>query len=148
MVSLWQRHGSLRPVPEPLPTPVVWAGAFAGSLVVVAVLRATVGLGSPLVALTTFGVLTTVLGLSGRAGAAPGTAGLCWLFHNSFAVAPQGELSWNGSMEVARLGLFLGLSLLGTSVARAADAAGAYQRLTTQAAVRGSASDPGKPALE
>ncbi|MGW8379767.1 hypothetical protein [Streptomyces sp. ODS28] len=126
---LWHRRSTRRPVPEPLPSPVVWAGATAGSI---AVLLGVGLLGEPLrqvVALVVFCLLAAALGLRGRALAAPGTATVCWGFYNSFLVVPLGELSWSGLEDARRLGLLLVLSLLGTCIARAAHAAAAYRQL-------------------
>ncbi|MGP3982846.1 hypothetical protein [Streptomyces sp. KR80] len=136
ILPLWYRHGTTGPVPDPVPSPLVWAAALTGSLVILLVLGVTGGLHRSLLALATFGALAVILGLCGRAVAAPGTAAVCWLLYNGFVVVPQGELSWNGPVDATRLGLLIGLALLGTGIARVADAVGAYRRITPHATGR------------
>ncbi|HET9382305.1 MAG TPA: hypothetical protein VFP69_15940 [Streptomyces sp.] len=119
-----------RPVPEPVATPFVWAGAFVGSLVLVTVLGAAGGLASSSVALVALSLLAVVLGLPARFQAAPGIAVVCWMFLNNFAVAPRGRLSWDGHPDAARFAVLLVAAVLGTVVARIAHARGAHHRTT------------------
>jgi hypothetical protein len=124
------RTTPVEPVPEPVTTPFVWAAAFAGAFLVMAVLGTAGGLSSSSVALGALCALAVLLGLPARFRAAPGTAAVCWLFLNGYAVAPRGELAWQGNPDVARLGLLFAATVLGTAVARVANAIGAHHRVT------------------
>lgn len=121
-------HGA-RPVPQPAPTPLVWAGAFAGALGLVALTNALVGTGRPSLALTALSVLAALLGLWARFSAAPGTALLCWLFLNAFAIPPAGTVTWAGSRDTVWLGCLLAAALVGTVLARVLNARAAYRRI-------------------
>ncbi|MFF9806589.1 hypothetical protein ACF1G5_15900 [Streptomyces coeruleorubidus] len=126
----WRPLGTgARPVPSPVATPLVWAGAFGGALVLVAVLNTVVGTGHPGLALLALSLLAAVLGLCARFTAAPGTAVLCWLFLNGFAIPPAGTLTWAGPRDTTWLACLLTASLVGTSLARLAHARAAYRRL-------------------
>ncbi|MBQ0826998.1 hypothetical protein [Streptomyces tagetis] len=120
-----------RPVPRPVADPLVWAGAFGGALVLVEVLNGTVGSGRPDLALAALSLLAAVLGLCARFTAAPGTALLCWLSLNGFAVPPAGSVSWVVGRDGVWLACLLGAALVGTALARLAHARAAYRRLTT-----------------
>ncbi|GGX14159.1 hypothetical protein [Streptomyces lomondensis] len=121
-----------RPVPRPVATPLVWAGAFGGALVLVALLNAVVGTDRPGLALTALSLLAAVLGLCARFTAAPGTAVLCWLFLNAFAIPPAGTLTWAGHRDTTWLACLLTATLLGTTLARLAHARAAYRRLAPE----------------
>ncbi|MFG2026467.1 hypothetical protein [Streptomyces sp. NPDC048825] len=123
------RTPTVRPVPEPVATGFVWMAAFAGSCLLVAVLGAVGGLSSPSLALGALCGLAVLLGLPARFRAAPGIALVCWLFLNNFAIAPRGELSWDG-LDAARLVLLLAAAFLGTVLARIMHARGAHHRVT------------------
>ncbi|GAA4823731.1 hypothetical protein [Streptomyces ziwulingensis] len=128
----WVPLGSgARPVPRPVAAPLVWAAAFAGALVLVAFLNTTVGIGRPGVALPALSLLAAVLGLCARFTAAPGTAVLCWLSLNGFAVPPAGVLTWAGARDAGWLACLLAAALVGTALARVVHARAAYRRLTT-----------------
>ncbi len=86
-----------RPVPQPVATPLVWAGAVAGAPMVVVLLGTVAGPGRPGLTLTALSLLAAALGGCARFTAAPGTTVLCWLFLNGFAVPPTGTLTWTGS---------------------------------------------------
>ncbi|MEW2493671.1 hypothetical protein AB0942_08990 [Streptomyces nodosus] len=120
-----------RPVPQPVATPLVWAGAFGGGLALVALLNAVVGPGRPLLALIALSVLAAVLSGCARFTAAPGTAVLCWLFLNGFAIPPEGTLTWAVRRDGWWLACLLGAALIGTALARLVTAHAAYRRLTT-----------------
>ncbi|MFE9771015.1 hypothetical protein ACFYOV_04880 [Streptomyces sp. NPDC005931] len=120
-----------RPVPQPLTTPLVWSGAFGGALALVALLNALVGTDRPGLALTALSLLAALLGVRSRFAAAPGTAVLCWLFLNGFAIPPAGVLSWAAPRDTFWLACLLGATLLGTTLSRLAHARAAYHRLTT-----------------
>ncbi|KND34597.1 hypothetical protein [Streptomyces acidiscabies] len=122
--------GGVRPVPQPVATPLVWAGAFAGALLLVGVLNTTVGMDRPHLALLALSALAAVLGLCARFTAAPGTAALCWLFLNGFAIPPAGTLSWAVSRDALWLACLLGAALAGTALARVVDARAAYRRVS------------------
>ncbi|GAB2853396.1 hypothetical protein GCM10027074_20470 [Streptomyces deserti] len=124
------RGSGVRPVPEPVATPFVWAAAFAGSALMVVALGAAGPLAGSAVALGALCGLAALLGLPARFRAAPGIAVVCWLFLNAFTVAPRGELSWQGRPDVARIILLLGAALVGTLVARIVHAIGAHRRVT------------------
>ncbi|GAB2713659.1 hypothetical protein [Streptomyces bullii] len=119
-----------RPVPHPVATPLVWATAFGGALVLVALKNALVGPAQPGFALAALSLLAALLGMHARFVAAPGTALLCWLFLNGFAVPPVGTLSWIGHRDTFWLGCLLTAALLGTALARLAHARAAYRRVT------------------
>ncbi|MEU0722786.1 hypothetical protein [Streptomyces sp. NPDC006140] len=119
-----------RPIPEPVPTPFVWAGAFAGALLTVGVLSAVNGFADALHALLVLCALAALLGVCARFAAAPGTGAVCWLFLNGFAVPPHGELTWQGYPDVGRLVFLTAAALLGTVTARLVSARGAYRRIT------------------
>lgn len=130
MVEWRPLRPAVRPVPEPVPTPFVWGAAFVGALLTVGVLSAANGLADPLHALLVLCVLAALLGVCARFVAAPGTAAVCWLFLNGFAVPPHGELAWQGSPDAGRLTFLMLAALLGTVIARLVNARGAYRRIT------------------
>ncbi|MFI1753945.1 hypothetical protein [Streptomyces sp. NPDC020571] len=128
----WVPLGSgARPVPRPVAAPLVWAGAFGGALLLVALLNGTVGVGRPGLALVALSLLAAALGLCARFTAAPGTAVLCWLSLNGFAIPPAGTLTWTGRRDAVWLACLLGAALVGTALARLVHARAAYRRLTT-----------------
>ncbi|GAA4973283.1 MULTISPECIES: hypothetical protein [Streptomyces] len=128
----WVPLGSgARPVPRPVAAPLVWAGAFGGALLLVALLNGIVGAGRPGLALVALSLLAAVLGLCARFTAAPGTAVLCWLSLNGFAIPPAGTLTWAGRRDTVWLACLLGAALVGTALARLVHARAAYRRLTT-----------------
>ncbi|MFJ7036518.1 hypothetical protein ACIQVQ_08185 [Streptomyces rochei] len=120
-----------RPVPRPVAAPLVWAGAFAGALALVALVNGTVGYGRPGLALALLSLLAALLGVCARFTAAPGTALLCWLSLNGFAIPPAGVLTWAGRRDAFWLACLLAAALVGTALARLAHAWAAYRRLTT-----------------
>ncbi|MFJ8989087.1 hypothetical protein ACIRQH_01690 [Streptomyces sp. NPDC102279] len=124
-----------RPVPRPASTSLVWATAFVGALVLVAVLNTTVGTDRPGLALTALSLLAVVLGFPASFTAAPGTALLCWLFLNGFAVPPAGTFSWIGHRDTFWLACLLSAALIGTTLARLAHARAAYSRLPAATAL-------------
>ncbi|MEU6845305.1 hypothetical protein ABZ930_25850 [Streptomyces sp. NPDC046716] len=119
-----------RPVPRPVATPLVWAAACATALLFVVLLNSVAGQTRPLLALTVLSVLATLLGFFARFTAAPGTAVLCWLFLNGFAIPPTGTLSWTADRDSLWLTCLLGATLVGTTAARLAHARAAYHSLT------------------
>lgn len=126
-----------RPVPRPVATPLVWAAAFGGALLLVATLNTLVGPDRPALALTALSLLAAVLGGRSRFTAAPGTAALCWLFLNAFAIPPLGTLSWAGHRDTFWLSCLLAAALIGTAVARLAHARAAYRRIAAGAGPAG-----------
>ncbi|MEU4660109.1 hypothetical protein AB0G32_40320 [Streptomyces sp. NPDC023723] len=120
-----------RPVPQPVAAPLVWTGAFGGALVLVALLNSVVGPGRPGLALSVLSLLAAVLGLCARFTAAPGTAVLCWLSLNGFAIPPAGTLTWAGARDAAWLTCLFAAALAGTALARVRHARAAYRRLAT-----------------
>jgi hypothetical protein len=126
----WKPWGTgARPVPQPVATPLVWAGAGVGALVLVALLNTVVGPEQPELALTALSLLAALLGLCARFTAAPGTALLCWLFLNGFAIPPAGVLTWAGHRDTTWLACLLTAALIGTALARLVHARAAYRRL-------------------
>ncbi|CAM5564109.1 hypothetical protein [Streptomyces aurantiogriseus] len=119
-----------RPVPRPVATPLVWVAAFSGALVLVALLNALVGTDQPELALTALSLLAALLGLCARFTAAPGTAVLCWLFLNGFAIPPAGTLTWAGHRDTFWLACLLAAALVGTALARLVHARAAYRRIS------------------
>ncbi|MFE0457267.1 hypothetical protein ACFW2D_39490 [Streptomyces sp. NPDC058914] len=140
MIEWMPRGTGARPVPQPVATPLVWAGAFGGALVLVALLNILVGTDRPGFALTALSLLAAVLGLCARFTAAPGTAVLCWLFLNGFAIPPAGTLTWAGPRDTFWLGCLLTAALVGTALARLVHARAAHRRLATGAT---DTTDPG-----
>ncbi|WP_395576454.1 hypothetical protein [Streptomyces sp. BK79] len=126
-----------RPVPRPVAAPLVWAAAFGGALALVALLNGIVGLGRPGFALAVLSLLAALLGLCARFTAAPGTALLCWLSLNGFAIPPAGTLTWASRRDALWLACLLGAALVGTALARLAHARAAYRRLTTATGTEG-----------
>ncbi|MFD7408978.1 hypothetical protein ACFV7R_41530 [Streptomyces sp. NPDC059866] len=124
------RTAALRPVPEPMATPFVWAAACAGAFVLAVVLSTLSGPSAPSVALAVLCGFAALLGLPAPFTAAPGTALVCWLFLNGFLITPRGELTWQGHPDAARMGLLLTAAVLGTLVARLINAVGAHHRTT------------------
>ncbi|WP_333736205.1 hypothetical protein [Streptomyces sp. IBSBF 2806] len=129
-----------RPVPQPVATPVVWASAFCGALILVAVHNTLVGWDRPGWALAAVSLLAALLGLCARFAAAPGTAVLCWLTLNGFAVPPAGTLTWTGRRDTFWLTCLCCAALVGTVLARIVQARAAYRRIAAEAAPP--ASDP------
>jgi uncharacterized membrane protein (UPF0136 family) len=126
----WKPWGTgARPVPQPVATPLVWAGAGVGALVLVALLNTVVGPEQPELALTALSLLAALLGLCARFTAAPGTALLCWLFLNGFAIPPAGVLTWAGHRDTTWLACLLTAALIGTALARLVHARAASRRL-------------------
>ncbi|MFJ3621840.1 hypothetical protein ACIPSH_27370 [Streptomyces iakyrus] len=126
----WKPLGTgARPVPQPVATPLVWSGAGVGALVLVALLNTVVGPDRTELALPALSLLAAVLGLCARFTAAPGTALLCWLFLNGFAIPPAGVLTWAGHRDTTWLACLLTATLIGTAVARLVHARAAYRRL-------------------
>jgi len=125
-----------RPVPEPVSTTLVWSAAFAGSLLLVAAVNALIGPGRPALALAVLSLLASLLGWCARFAAAPGTAVLCWLFLNGFAIPPAGTLSWSGQRDTFWLTCLLTAALTGTTLSRLGHARAAYRRV---AAMNGTA---------
>jgi uncharacterized membrane protein (UPF0136 family) len=115
----------------------VWAAAFGGALALVALLNVIVGSGRPGFALAVLSLLAALLGLCARFTAAPGTALLCWLSLNGFAIPPAGTLTWAGRRDALWLACLLGAALVGTALARLVHARAAYRRLTTATGTEG-----------
>jgi hypothetical protein len=109
---------------------LVWAAAFGGALVVVALLNSLVGTDRPELALTALSLLSALLSLGARITPAPGTAVLCWLMLNGFAVPPAGVLTWAGSRDMFWLTCLCAAALGGTVLARLVHARAAYRRIT------------------
>lgn len=135
MVEWVSLRTGARPVPEPASTALVWSAAFAGSLLLVAAVNALIGPGRPALALAVLSLLASLLGWCARFAAAPGTAALCWLFLNGFAIPPAGTLSWSVQRDTLWICCLLAAALAGTALARLGHARAAYRRLATTSAV-------------
>ncbi|MET7737054.1 hypothetical protein ABZT02_37835 [Streptomyces sp. NPDC005402] len=129
MVEWVSLRAGARPVPEPASTALVWFAAFGGALLLVASVNAVIGPGRPALALAVLSVLASLLGWCARFTAAPGTAVLCWLFLNGFAIPPAGTLSWSVRRDAFWLSCLLAAALAGTALARLGHARAAYRRL-------------------
>ncbi|WAZ24234.1 hypothetical protein STRCI_005636 [Streptomyces cinnabarinus] len=121
-----------RPVPRPVATPLVWAAASGSALLLVVLLNALVGIGRPALALAALSLLAALSGLRAHFAAAPGTAVLCWLFLNGFAIPPAGTLTWAAPRDALWLTCLLAATLLGTTLARLHHAHAAYRRVTPE----------------
>ncbi|MGW6840000.1 DUF4118 domain-containing protein [Streptomyces sp. NPDC054958] len=127
----WKRISSgVRPVPSPAATGSVWAAAAVAAVALVAVLNLLDGPDDPTVDLLALSLAVAVVSRGARLTAAPGTALLCWLVLNFFAIAPVGELSWETPYDVVRLVCLLAAAGTGTVVARLVHARAAHHRLT------------------
>lgn len=141
MVEWVSLRSGARPVPEPASTALVWSAAFGGALLLVAAVNAVIGPGRPVLALAVLSVLASLLGWCARFTAAPGTALLCWLFLNGFAIPPAGVLSWSVQRDTFWLCCLLTAALAGTALSRLGHARAAYRRLSVTAGTP-SATDP------
>ncbi|MER8155288.1 hypothetical protein [Streptomyces sp. NPDC094472] len=127
----WRRlSAGIRPVPDPVATPVIWGGAFLGALVLVVTLNFLGGHGRPVFALIGLSLLAALLGLCARFVAAPGIAALCWLFLNGFAIPPAGRLSWAGDRDTGWIACLLAAAVAGTALARIVNARAGYRRIS------------------
>ncbi|MFG2574148.1 hypothetical protein [Streptomyces sp. NPDC048481] len=133
-----------RPVPQPVANPVVWVTAFGGASLLVAAHNALVGSDRPGWALAAVSLLAALLGLCARFTAAPGTAVLCWLILNGFAVPPAGTLTWTGPRDTFWLTCLCSAALVGTVLARVVHARAAYRRVAGRAAPPASELDDGR----
>ncbi|MDQ0579493.1 hypothetical protein [Streptomyces rishiriensis] len=140
MIEWVSLRAGARPVPQPVATPLVWATAFGSALVLVAVHNLLVGADRPGFALAALSFLAALLGLCARFTAAPGTAVLCWLILNGFAVPPVGTLSWAGHRDTFWLTCLCAAALGGTVLARIVQARAAYRRIAAEVATP--ATDP------
>ncbi|MFE6161529.1 hypothetical protein ACFQ7F_21755 [Streptomyces sp. NPDC056486] len=120
----------VRVVPEPVATPYIWTGAYAGAFALVTVLDLLGALDRTGLALAALSVLAALLGVRGRFVAAPGTALLCWMLLNFFAAHPIGEISWAGHRDPEWMGCLLAAALIGTTAGRVLHARAAYRRIS------------------
>ncbi|MEU6084441.1 hypothetical protein [Streptomyces sp. NPDC047108] len=132
-----------RPVPQPVATPLVWAAAFGGALVLVAVLNTVAGGDRPELVLAALSLMACLLGSYARFTAAPGTALLCWLFLNGFGIPPLGTLTWAAQRDAFWLACLLTATLVGTALARVIHARAAYHRLIARGGAGATGRDGG-----
>ncbi|WP_217238213.1 hypothetical protein [Streptomyces sp. AC555_RSS877] len=130
MIQLVSLRVGARPVPQPVATPLVWVTAFVGALTLVALHNTLIGLDRPAPALAALSLLAALLGVYARFAAAPGTAVLCWLILNGFAIPPVGTLTWAGHRDTFWLACLCAAALVGTVLARIVHARAAYRRIT------------------
>ncbi|WP_155056631.1 hypothetical protein [Streptomyces blattellae] len=142
MIEWVSLSAEARPVPRPVATAWVWATAFGGALTLVALHNALIGPDRPGPALAALSLLAALLGLCARFTAAPGTAVLCWLFLNGFAIPPAGTLTWASHRDTFWLTCLFAAALLGTALARIHHARAAYRRVTVKAAVASTEPEP------
>jgi hypothetical protein len=127
----WKPIGSgPRPVPEPAATPSVWAVTSAAALALVSALNFLDHQGDPTLDLIALSVIAALVSTGARLTAAPGTAVLCWVILNGFAIPPMGRLTWAAPHDAGRLACLLAAAVIGTAVARLARACAAYRKLT------------------
>lgn len=119
-----------RVVPEPVATPFIWTGACSGAFAMVMVLDLLGALDRTGLALAALSVLAALLGVRGRFAAAPGTALVCWMLLNVFAIHPTGEITWAGHRDPEWMGCLLAAALIGTAAGRILHARAAYRRLS------------------
>ncbi|MDA3647058.1 hypothetical protein LZ318_13650 [Saccharopolyspora indica] len=77
--------------------------------------------GEPTAALTVLGLVT--FAYAGAIRNLPGalaTAVVCWMLLNSFVIHVRGELIWEGSADLVRLGVLGGAAVVGTACGWAA----------------------------
>ncbi|MFH8371483.1 hypothetical protein [Streptomyces sp. NPDC018031] len=120
-------HGP-RPVPHPAATPSIWGVVSAAALAVVTAFNFLDRQGDPTFDLIALSVIAALVSTGARLAAAPGTALLCWLILNGFAIPPMGRLTWVASHDLGRLVCLLTAAVVGTAVARLAHARAAYRR--------------------
>ncbi|MGY0489960.1 hypothetical protein [Streptomyces sp. WG-D5] len=130
-----------RPVPRPVATPLVWAAAGTTALLLAALVNVLLGPGRPWLALTALALLATALGFWARFTAAPGTALLCWLFLNGFAIPPAGTWDWIAHRDPLWLTCLLAAALFGTMIARVTHARAAYRTVYAAPAPRSALGD-------
>lgn len=134
MIEWVSLSAEARPVPRPVATRWVWATACCGALSLVALHNTLMGPDRPGPALAALSLLAALLGLCARFTAAPGTALLCWLFLNGFAIPPAGTLTWAAPRDTFWLTCLFTAALVGTATARLHHARAAYRRVTVQGA--------------
>ncbi|MEU9860644.1 hypothetical protein AB0D99_07210 [Streptomyces sp. NPDC047971] len=122
--------GGPRPVPGPAATPSVWAVTSAGALALVTAFNLLDHQGDPTLDLIALSVIAALVSTGARLTAAPGTALLCWVILNGFAIPPMGRLSWTAPHDAGRLACLFAAAVIGTAAARLAHARAAYRRLT------------------
>ncbi|MGA4837457.1 hypothetical protein [Streptomyces sp. G45] len=126
----WLMADRVRPVPEPVATPLIWGAAVGGAFVLLIVLDLLGALDSTGLALVGLSLLAASLGARGRFTAAPGTALLCWALLNIRAAAPTGEISWAEHRDPLWIACLLFAALTGTAGGRIRHARAAYRRVT------------------
>ncbi|MFC8348223.1 hypothetical protein [Streptomyces sp. NPDC057280] len=134
MIEWVSLSGEAKPVPRPVATRWVWATACCGALTLVALHNTLIGQDRPGPALAALSLLAALLGLWARFTAAPGTAVLCWVFLNGFAIPPAGTLTWASNRDALWLTCLFTAALAGTAMARVHHARAAYRRVTGVAA--------------
>ncbi|MEU6390997.1 hypothetical protein [Streptomyces sp. NPDC046939] len=127
----WRPIGrSVRQVPEPWATPLIWTAAYLGAFALVVLLDVLGFLDRTGLALLVLMLLAALLGLRGRFIAAPGTALLCWTSLNVLGTEPAGELSWAGHRDPGWMACLLAAAVVGTVAGRVLHARAAYHRVT------------------
>ncbi|SNX55862.1 hypothetical protein SAMN06272735_0294 [Streptomyces sp. TLI_55] len=134
MIEWVSLSAEAKPVPRPVATMWVWATACCGALTLVALHNTLIGPDRPGPALAALSLLAALLGLWARFTAAPGTAVLCWVFLNGFAIPPAGTLTWASYRDTFWLTCLCTAALVGTAMARIHHARAAYRRVTEVAA--------------
>ncbi|MFF2779581.1 hypothetical protein ACFVU3_32365 [Streptomyces sp. NPDC058052] len=122
--------GGPRPVPDHVTTPSVWAAVSVAALALVTALNFLDQHGDPALDLAVLSLAAALVSTGARLAAAPGTALLCWIALNGFAIPPMGRLTWTASHDSGRLACLLAAAVTGTAIARLLHARAAYRRVT------------------
>ncbi|MFF9148291.1 hypothetical protein ACWGBV_01470 [Streptomyces sp. NPDC055051] len=130
MVEWKPMGGGPRPVPDPVATPSVWVATSAAALALVTALNFLDHHGDPALDLAVLSLIAALAGTGARLIAAPGTALLCWVALNGFAIPPVGRLTWTATHDAGRLACLLAAAVTGTVLARLLHARAAYRRVT------------------
>ncbi|MER8039079.1 hypothetical protein ACWEP8_34215 [Streptomyces hydrogenans] len=130
MVEWKPMGGGPRPVPDYAAAPSVWAATSVVALALVTALNLLDLHGDPALDLAVLSLTAALVSGGARLTAAPGTALLCWIALNGFAIPPMGRLTWTASDDSGRLACLLAAAVVGTLVARLFHARAAYRRIT------------------
>ncbi|WP_329113302.1 hypothetical protein [Streptomyces sp. NBC_01353] len=126
----WKRISfGVRPVPDPVTTPSVWAVTSLAALALVTAFNFLDQQGDATLDLMALSLLVALVSTGARFVAAPGTAVACWLILKAFATPPMGRLTWAAPYDLGRLACLLAAAGIGTAIARLIHARAAYRRL-------------------
>ncbi|GGX18690.1 hypothetical protein [Streptomyces chryseus] len=124
----WRAPGVAARGPDRVPwaysTAVVCAVVFTGAMGLLPMLGVAGQLHHPATALAAYCALLAFVGFHARPRVIPLAAVVCWLCYDGFVIHQQGELDWDGLVDVYRLAALAGASLLGTTAASVSHAIG------------------------